>query len=1215
MLNNNKLIILILFIFFYQIQVTYSQYDTAIPGQFLIKFKKQTSTFQKNTLKNTLQANRIKTIHHSQIELWELPEHGEQNVSDVINSFQQRADIEYIAPNHVLTLAQNGNSVAGENIPSQQWALNNTGQSNGLDGADIDAPEAMKIRSESPDVKIGIIDSGIDWTHPDLINNIWQNLDEDLDGDGRVIEWDAENNTWIFDPDDVNGVDDDGNGYIDDFVGWDFYNNDNNPFDENGHGTHIAGIIGADGTNDEGVNGITWNVQMAALKIFGVHATTGSVDLAIQAMLYAQNKGFQITNHSYGSGFYNQALYETIDTLDNQLLIVSAGNEGLSVNDAPRYPAAFDLPNIVSVAGTNHFDNLASFSSYHATDVDLAAPGKTIFSTLPNNEYGFKSGTSMAAAFVTGAAALWMGECPYSDISTLKSKLILSADELASLQGKCAANGRLNINRLLQFEGNSYFTSVVTPTNLEVEFLPEDETAELLWDFNDGTQQLAVGPIRHTFPAQGWYTVCAQSPDDCASAIICERIIVSSPTTCDIEVLMIYDSESNNDNMCSEEDRLSLATQNSGTSNGVAQYINYHEDPFQSFEPFGEGDAPYDYHHELGEFSFSILFYGDPDGNGEADTCITTVTRPVYTSARQLDLGEDLTICDDSVTIRVDLAEMVHFQWYKDGITLEADSAAQIIVTESGVYEVAVTDECAVTVRDTIEVQIENCRVWPGDTDYNGLVDTRDVLQLYCNDGRIGPSRTAPLESSTLWQPQDAVDWEEEALLVNAKHSDCDGNGNVMMIEDLAVIDLNYNKTHKEGDYFPLENPTAAIKLRPHFIEKITDEDSTTFKLDLNIEHELNSPIALTGLAFTIDYRGFGSRAFLEASESVLGTNEELILFTRPAVGDRLDVVMLRADRTAKVIDFSDINHINQLASFIIVDQNIVTGDESGILQVAHLNINNVRMLSTPCSQLSDVGGTALSITTIQDNSGNRNASNQMVLSIASTPSTCETEGKASVNVFEALAPFSFAWSDGQDTETATDLRPGVHQVTVTASDHQQLVGYVEISGRPMLHTTVEHFAADDNETYTVIAQSTGGLGTLTYEWGDGQIGDTVFHLLEGQHVLNTIDQTSCQHNLVFEISATQTSTISTLQPEDVEISIHPTLVKNDFQVFYNHVSAQKMPLYIYDASGRLVRFMEIKTNRNASSLTIDFQDELPGFYFVRIGQSPVLKTFKLVKL
>jgi subtilisin family serine protease len=276
---------------------------------------------------------------------------------------------------------------------SLEWGLNNTGQSGGKVDADIDAPEAWDITRGDGSVVVGVIDSGIDYNHPDLAGAIWTNPKEAIDG-----------------------VDNDGNGYVDDVRGWDFYSNDNNPMDDNGHGTHVAGTIAATAANGIGVAGVA-NAKVMALKFLGADGT-GSTSAAIAAVNYATQMkkagvNIPLTNNSWGAGVGSTELYNAIraNADAGMLFVAAAGNGGSDQvgdnNDVtPNYPANYDVANVVSVAATDRLDNRGSFSNYGAVTVDLAAPGVTIASLAPNGGYVYMDGTSMASPHVAGAAAL-----------------------------------------------------------------------------------------------------------------------------------------------------------------------------------------------------------------------------------------------------------------------------------------------------------------------------------------------------------------------------------------------------------------------------------------------------------------------------------------------------------------------------------------------------------------------------------------------------------------------------------------------------------------------------------------------------------------------------------------------------------------------------------------------------------------------------------------
>ncbi|MEO1447898.1 MAG: S8 family peptidase [Bacteroidota bacterium] len=341
-----------------------------------------------------------------------------------------------------------------------QWHLSNVGQSGGNPEADIKSRLGWEMQQDGGGAIMGIIDSGVDWQHPDLVDNIWQNLGEDADGDGRVLEWNG--STWIFDPGDQNGVDDDGNGYTDDFIGWDFVNNDNDPGDDHvfGHGTHVAGIAGARGNNSEGVTGVAWQAQLMPLKFLNASGT-GWLSDAIEALNYAVNMGARISNHSWGGALSSQAFQMAVQQAaqNNHVLVAAAGNNfGNNNDEAPLYPASYGFENIISVGATNEFDSLARFSNVGPMSVDLFAPGRGILSTLPEGNYGYLSGTSMAAPMISGALALLLTKEPQLGSNAIKQRLLRTTRPIEALRGKGLSGGILDLFRLLnrpiQFQKN-----------------------------------------------------------------------------------------------------------------------------------------------------------------------------------------------------------------------------------------------------------------------------------------------------------------------------------------------------------------------------------------------------------------------------------------------------------------------------------------------------------------------------------------------------------------------------------------------------------------------------------------------------------------------------------------------------------------------------------------------------------------------------------------
>jgi len=309
------------------------------------------------------------------------------------------------------------------------WGLHNTGQTvNGAAGAvdaDIDAPEAWDATTGSAGVAIAVVDSGIDRTHPDLAPNMWTNPGES--GDGR----------------ETNGIDDDGNGRVDDARGWDFVDADADPADANGHGTHVAGTIGARGGDGVGVAGVTWRSALVPLRVLGPDGS-GRVSDAIRAYAYAAAKQIPIVNVSLGGAQESIAERDAFRAAPNTLFVVAAGNTGADVEVTPTYPCRYEEPNVLCVAATDQNDQLATFSNFGARSVDLAAPGVSIGSTWLNGEWVFNAGTSMAAPHVSGVAALVLSANPTASVADVRAAILASVEPRPSLTGRTVTGGLLN---------------------------------------------------------------------------------------------------------------------------------------------------------------------------------------------------------------------------------------------------------------------------------------------------------------------------------------------------------------------------------------------------------------------------------------------------------------------------------------------------------------------------------------------------------------------------------------------------------------------------------------------------------------------------------------------------------------------------------------------------------------------------------------------------
>ncbi len=357
-------------------------------------------------------------------------------VKAALRLLESHPAVEYVEPNYRLYL----DATPNDPLFSKLWNLHNTGQiRRSVVDADIDAPEAWNLTTGDPDVIIAVIDGGIDIEHVDLTANIWTNPGETgLDSNGNDKA--------------TNGNDDDGNGYVDDVHGWDYWNGDNtvfDPVDGDVHGTHVAGIIAASGDNGVGVVGVNWHARILPFKAFGPEfGTTAAVVAGLQ---YAAAQGAKVINASFG-GFPNSLTMKNAIAATGILFVASAGNNGSNNDGAPHYPSDFDLPNIISVAATTHRDELASFSNYGATAVDLGAPGAIIWSTVPGttvDSYDALSGTSMAAPHVAGVAGLVCARFPNLTPAEVKHQILSSVDPIPALSGRTVTGGRLNAARAL----------------------------------------------------------------------------------------------------------------------------------------------------------------------------------------------------------------------------------------------------------------------------------------------------------------------------------------------------------------------------------------------------------------------------------------------------------------------------------------------------------------------------------------------------------------------------------------------------------------------------------------------------------------------------------------------------------------------------------------------------------------------------------------------
>lgn len=351
------------------------------------------------------------------------------STKDAIALLKSHQAIEYVEPDYRVSIASAPNDPRFDEL----WGLNNEGQTGGTADADIDAVEAWTISTGSRDVVVGVIDTGIDYSHSDLASNMWVNTSE-IAGDG---------------------IDNDGNGFIDDIHGINAITDSGDPMDDEGHGTHVSGTIGASGNNSVGVVGVNHEVSLVGCKFLDA-AGNGSTSDAIKCIDYMvglKNSGvnLRVLNNSWGGGGYSQALADAIDSSEaaDLLFVAAAGNDTIDNDVNPHYPSNYENASVLSVASTNQTDDISWFSHYGLTSVDMGAPGTAILSTTPGESYASYSGTSMATPHVAGAAALVLSVNPELSTQELKELLMSSGDANAALQGVTVAGTRLNVNQAL----------------------------------------------------------------------------------------------------------------------------------------------------------------------------------------------------------------------------------------------------------------------------------------------------------------------------------------------------------------------------------------------------------------------------------------------------------------------------------------------------------------------------------------------------------------------------------------------------------------------------------------------------------------------------------------------------------------------------------------------------------------------------------------------
>ena len=340
---------------------------------------------------------------------------GGRSLEDLRSRLRSSDRVQRVEDDGPIAISKNANDPG----ISEQYAIKQK------DDHDLDAPGAWNKRTSC--AKVAVLDTGVQTNHPDLKGNLWENT-----------------------KDPSNGRDDDHNGVIDDRFGGDIVDGTGSGDDKQGHGTHVAGIIGARGNNDRGIAGLCWSVKIVAVRVLDADGR-GTWSQEIAGIDYALSAGAKVINVSFGGPTGSELVREAIQQAKSKgvLLVAAAGNDGVNDDATPVFPAAYPDSNILSVAATDSKDRLASFSNYGAKTVDLAAPGDRVASTFWHSDYAYMSGTSMAAPYVAAAAAMLRKEHSSWSLSEISSRLRKKGNALSSLKGKTASGKRLNVNAAL----------------------------------------------------------------------------------------------------------------------------------------------------------------------------------------------------------------------------------------------------------------------------------------------------------------------------------------------------------------------------------------------------------------------------------------------------------------------------------------------------------------------------------------------------------------------------------------------------------------------------------------------------------------------------------------------------------------------------------------------------------------------------------------------
>lgn len=621
-----------------------------------------------------------RTIDLGRLVLLEFPLTRDDPLPATLARLHAASDwVETAEPDYLVATCETPNDPAF--LDGSQWGLNNTGQSGGVIDQDMNALEAWSVRSDASGSVVAIIDTGIRLTHEDLAANLWRNAGET--GGGR----------------ETNGLDDDGDGFVDDVNGINAAARSGSPADDNGHGTHVAGIVGAVGNNGRGLAGVAWRVQLMSLKFLNSRGIGVSSD-GIVCLNYARQKGAHIVNASWGSSGDSVLLQQAIEacTQAGMVVVAAAGNSSVDLEVMPYYPAAYVVPGLITVASMNRMGRLSIFSNYGAAH--LAAPGEAIYSAWfeSDSSYRILSGTSMAAPHVAGAIALLRQQYPAETRAQRINRLLAGGTPSGQLDGLVFYGRRPNLQHSLAEASISSAPVVNTPGSRTVRIgdtlalsVDAQGAAPLTYQWRlDGNaipgataSTLTVNNIQ---PAQrGEYSVVVTNS---AASVYSRRIpveIVGPPT--------IVTQPASQVAIAGNDASMSVVA----LANGAGQL---------SFQWFFNGAAVTGARHatltlntvegaQTGAYHVVVSSSLGVSTSQEANLRIdpaqapTILVGPVNRSVR----------ADENTTFSVDASgtPYLSFQWKKDGVSISDATAASLAIeraqqSDAGAYSVTITN-------------------------------------------------------------------------------------------------------------------------------------------------------------------------------------------------------------------------------------------------------------------------------------------------------------------------------------------------------------------------------------------------------------------------------------------------------------------------------------------------------------------------------------------